>query len=236
MSRPLQISASILCADFSRLGEEIKKTENAGCDFLHVDVMDGYFVPNITIGQVMIKAMRPLTALAIEAHLMIEHPTYYIDSFIDAGADIISIHAECFGPRRRDCQKWDEFPKEVDTIDVASLREAVLKIKKRGKKAFVTLNPGTPLCIEGLLRDLDGVLIMSVNPGFAGQKFMPQVLDKIKKLRETFGGDIEIDGGINETTALAAVEAGANILATASYFFGAKNPAEAVRRLKGCKN
>ncbi|HLD70162.1 MAG TPA: ribulose-phosphate 3-epimerase [Candidatus Omnitrophota bacterium] len=228
----VQVSASILCADFSRLNEEIEKTQDAGCDFLHVDVMDGHFVPNITIGQVMVKAMRPLTKLPIEAHLMIEHPTYYIDSFVDAGADIISIHAECYGPRRKNCQKWEEFPKEVDTIDVASLREAILKIKKRGKKAFVTLNPGTPLCIEPLLKDIDGVLIMSVNPGFAGQKFMPEVLGKIKELRKTFGGDIEIDGGINEATAPAAVEAGANILVTASYFFGAKNPLESVRRLR----
>ena len=235
MNRSVQVSASILCADFSRLGEEIKKTEDAGCDLLHVDVMDGHFVPNITIGQVMIQAMRPLTSLPIEAHLMIEHPTYYIDSFADAGADTILIHAECYGPRRMNCRRWEEFPKEVDTIDVPSLREAILKIKKRGKKAFVTLNPGTPLCIEGLLRDLDGVLIMSVNPGFAGQKFMPQVLGKIQQLRETFGGDIEIDGGLNEATAPGAVEAGANILVTASYFFGAKNPLELVRRLKSYK-
>ena len=232
MNRSVQISASILCADFSRLGEETKKSEDAGCDMLHVDVMDGHFVPNISIGQVIVKTMRPLTKLPIEAHLMIEHPGYYIDSFIDAGADILSIHAECYGPRRTHCQNWDGFPKEVDSIDVQAAREDILKIKKRGKKVFMTVNPGTPLCFKPLLKELDGVLIMSVNPGFAGQKFMPEVLVKMKELRGMFDRDISIDGGVNDLTAPAAVEAGANILVTASYFFGAKNPAESVRRLK----
>ena len=232
MNRPLQVSASILCADFSRLGEEIKKSEDAGCDRLHVDVMDGHFVPHISIGPMMVKTMRPLTKLPIEAHLMIEHPGYYIDSFIDAGADILSIHAECYGPRRLPCQNWDGFPKEVDSIDIQAVQEDILKIKKWGKKVFMTVNPGTPLCFKPLLKELDGVLIMSVNPGFAGQKFMPEVLLKTKELRGMFDGDISIDGGINETSAAAAVAAGANILVTASYFFGAKDPAESVRKLK----
>ena len=236
MNQPLQVSASILCADFSRLSEEIKKSEDAGCDRLHVDAMDGHFVPNVTIGQVIVKTIRSLTRLPIEAHLMIEHPSYYIDSFIDAGADILAIHAECYGLRRAHCQRWDGFPKEVDSLDVQAFREDILKIKKRGKKVFMTINPGTPLCFQPLLKELDGVLIMSVNPGFAGQKFMPEVLSKIKQLRKIFDGDIEIDGGVNETTASAAVEAGANILVTASYFFEAKNPAESVRRLKNLRH
>ncbi len=232
MSNSIKVSASILCANFAKLADEIKKCEDAGVDSFHVDVMDGHFVPNITIGPVIIEAMRPLTKLPIETHLMIENPGMYIDTFIDAGSDAVMIQSECYGPLREASRGLGKFPKEVDSINPKAAKEDIAKIKNRGKRAFMVINPGTPLCIEPVLADLDGVLIMSVNPGFAKQKFMPVALPKIQKLRASFKGDIAIDGGINETTAKEAVDAGANVLATASYFFGAKNPKEIVKYLK----
>jgi len=233
MTPPIKVSPSILCADFSKLGEEVKKCCDAGVDMFHIDVMDGHFVPNITIGPVIVKAVRPLTTLPIEAHLMIENPGSYIDAFIDAGADIISLHVECYGKRTAQCRGFNQFPKEIEKFDVAAARVDIEKIKRRGKQAFFVINPGTPLYIEPLVGEIDGVLVMSVNPGFANQKFIPSVLPKLQQLREMYDGDIAIDGGINETTAPEAVKAGANILATASYFFGSSKPREVVKYLKG---
>ncbi len=235
MNKPkkIQVSASILCADFTRLKEEIHKCEQAGVDILHVDVMDGHFVPNITVGSLIVKAIRPLTRLPIDTHLMIEHPEDYIDDFCQAGADIVSVHAECYGPLKKDCRKYGQYPKEVESIDPERAGKDIQKIKNHGKKAHMVISPGTPLCVDALLNDLDGVLIMSVNPGFAKQKFMPSVLPKIQQLRSCFQGDIEVDGGINDVTAPEVIKAGANILATASYFFGAGNPKDAVKSLKG---
>lgn len=235
MSNSIQINASILCADFTKLGDEIKRCEDAGVDMLHVDVMDGHFVPNITVGQIIVQTVRSVTKLPIEAHLMIEHPGMYIDSFAEAGADIISIQAECYGQLKPQCRGLGQFPKEVDSIDAAMARRDILRIKEKGKRAFMVLNPGTPLCVDALLNDLDGVMIMSVNPGFARQKFMPAAIPRIEDLRRRFRGDIEVDGGINEVTAPEAVKAGANILATASYLFGAPRPRDVVYFLKGLK-
>ncbi len=232
MDREIKVSASILCADFSNLKDDIRRCEDADVDMLHVDVMDGHFVPNITIGPVIVEAIRPLTKLPIEVHLMIENPTYYIDPFIAAGADILSVHAECYGPLRESCRAFGQFPKEVDFIDVNRIRPDIERIKRKGRSVFLVLNPGTPLCIDSVLSDLDGVLLMSVNPGFAKQKFMPMILPKIQQLRNKFAGDIAVDGGINDLTAPEAVKAGANILATASYFFGSERPRELVKALK----
>jgi len=232
MSKEIKVSASILCADFTKLGEEIKKCEDAGVDMIHVDVMDGHFVPNITIGQVIVEAIRPITQLPIDTHLMIEHPGAYIQGFAESGSDVISIQIECYGQRKPGCQEWDQYPKEIERVDVESLRKDVRRIQELGKRAFLVISPGTPACIDDLLCEIDGVLIMSVNPGFAKQKFMPQVLSKIERLRKSFDGDIAIDGGINATTAPKAVKAGVNILATASYFFGSDNPKETVQYLK----
>jgi ribulose-phosphate 3-epimerase len=233
--KKIQVSASILCADFTRLGDEIKKCESAGVDALHVDVMDGHFVPNITIGPVIVQALRPKTSLPIETHLMIENPWLMIDSFIDAGADIVSLQVECYGERRPNCRQPDQYPKEVDTINADKLRADVRKIKARGKKAHLVVNPGTPLCFDSLLNEIDGVLVMSVNPGFAKQKFMPIAVPKIEELRKNFQGDIAVDGGVNAETAPLVVKAGANVLATASYFFGAPSPKDVVSYLKGLR-
>ncbi len=232
MTKDLKISASILCADFTKLGEEIKKCEDAGVDMFHVDVMDGHFVPNITIGPMLVEVIRSVTKLPIEAHLMIEHPTDFIDSFLKAGADIISIQAECYGALRPACREYGQYPKEVDAIFTDRVRADIKKIHDHRKKIFMVINPGTPLCIQSLYNEIDGVLMMSVNPGFAKQKFIPSVISKIQNLRQHFGGDIEVDGGINDLTAPEVIKAGANILATASYFFGSDNPKELVRELK----
>lgn len=235
MTKPIEVSASILCADFSKLASEVKRSEDAGVARFHIDVMDGHFVPNLTIGPVIVNAIRPYTKLPLETHLMMEHPGDYIDAFADAGADIIQIQVECYGVRRPQCREYGQYPKEVDTIDEARIRKDLSRIRARGKKAYVVINPGTPLCIENILNDIDGVLIMSVNPGFAKQKFNETVLDKIQKLRYIFHGDIAIDGGINAETAPGAVKAGAHILITASYLYGSSDLKKAVQGLQSLR-
>ncbi|MDO8675373.1 MAG: ribulose-phosphate 3-epimerase [Candidatus Omnitrophota bacterium] len=215
MKKLIEVSASILAADFAHLADEIKKSEDAGVDRFHVDVMDGHFVPNLTIGPVIVEAVRRHTRLPVEAHLMIEHPWDYIEAYVKAGADIIQIQVECY----------------VDSIDAGKLRADLKKIRSLGKKAHIVINPGTPL-ITDVLGDCDGVLVMSVNPGYAGQKFMPQALPKIEHLAKTFQGDIGVDGGINGDTAPLCVKAGARVLITASYLYGSKDLKGVVAGLK----
>jgi ribulose-phosphate 3-epimerase len=231
MKKLIEVSASILSADFSNLENEIKRCEAAGVARFHVDCMDGHFVPNLTIGPIIVETVRKLTRLPLETHLMIEHPGDYIESYAHAGADIIQIQAECYGQRPPSCRQWNQWPKEIEQVDIPALRADLKKIRKLRKKAFVVFNPGTPLC-EKILNDCDGVLIMSVNPGFAGQQFMPKALPKLGRLKEIFKGDIAIDGGINAKTAPLAVKAGAHVLITASYLFGAKSLSDVTRSLK----
>lgn len=231
MKKTIEISASILAADFSHLAHEIKLCEEAGVARFHIDCMDGHFVPNLTIGPVIVEACAKHTRLPLETHLMIEHPGQYIESYAKAGADIIQIQVECYGERSRASKAWDQWPKGVDNIDVTALCADLKKIRGFGKKAFAVFNPGTPLC-EEILNDCDGVLVMSVNPGFAGQKFMPEALPKLSRLKEIFKGDIAVDGGINAQTAPLAVKAGAHVLITASYLFGADSLADVTRHLK----
>lgn len=212
----LKIAPSILSADFSKLGREIAEVEQGGADWIHVDVMDGHFVPNITIGPLVVKSIKPLTKLPLDVHLMIEDPDRYIESFIQSGADIVSVHAE----------------------STKHLHRTIHLIKSLGAKAAVAINPATPLeNLNYVLEDLDMVLLMTVNPGFGGQSFIPSVLPKIKELRKIinqkgFDIDIEVDGGINEETSKLAVEAGANILVAGSYIFGKADRDKAIAALK----
>ncbi|MBI4712107.1 MAG: ribulose-phosphate 3-epimerase [Planctomycetes bacterium] len=227
----IQVGASILSADFAHLSDELKKCEKAGIDSIHLDIMDGHFVPNITFGAPLVKKIRAYTSLSFDAHLMIESPARFINDFIKVGVDGITVHVECFGELRPACQGW-KFPKEITSLDATQIRPVLKMIKSAGKKAFVALNPGTPLCINEILGEIDGVLIMSVNPGFAGQSFNRTVLSKITALRTKYQGDIQVDGGVNDQTAPEVIKAGANLLVTASYFFNAPDKAKAVIGLK----
>ena len=205
--KKIQISPSILSADFSQLGNEIKRLEDGGADMIHVDVMDGHFVPNLTIGPPVIKALKKNCSIKFDVHLMISPVHKYIEAYSDAGADIITIHPEA-------------------TDD---LNSSIEKIKKLGKKVGVSLNPETEIqVILDHLEKIDLVLIMSVNPGFGGQKFMPEVLNKIKDLKEIqknkrLDFDIEIDGGINFDNSKEAIKAGANILVSGTTIFKSNN-------------
>ena len=205
--KKIQISPSILSADFSQLGNEIKRLEEGGADMIHVDVMDGHFVPNLTIGPPVIKALRKQCSIQFDVHLMISPVHKYIEAYSNAGADIITIH-----------------PEATD-----NLRESILKIKNLNKKVGVSLNPESKIdLIINYLDKIDLVLVMSVNPGFGGQKFMPEVLDKVKQLKKiqsekNMNFDIEIDGGINFDNCQLAIEAGANILVSGTTIFKSNN-------------
>ena len=205
--KKIQISPSILSADFSQLGNEIKRLEEGGADMIHVDVMDGHFVPNLTIGPPVIKALKKQCSIKFDVHLMISPVHKYIEAYSDAGADIITIH-----------------PEATDNLE-----ESILKIKSLNKKVGVSLNPKTKIdLIIDYLEKIDLVLIMSVNPGFGGQKFMPEVLDKIRELKKiqsknNLNFDIEIDGGINFDNCQLAIEAGANILVSGTTVFKSNN-------------
>lgn len=229
-------SASILSADFGKIAEALELCEKSGIARIHVDVMDGHFVPNITIGPVVVAAVRKYTRLPIEAHLMIEAPGDYIDAFIEAGADSVGLHVECYGARRAGCRNYGEYPKEIDALDVEMFKRDVKRIRARGKEVCAVINPGTPVeVLDRVLSDIDSVLVMSVNPGFSGQKFMPIALDKIRYIRARFIGEIAVDGGINDATAEAVVKAGANVLITASYFFNNADPKAAAKYLNSLK-
>ncbi|TXK85690.1 ribulose-phosphate 3-epimerase [Paenibacillus sp. N3.4] len=213
------IAPSILSANFAKLGEEIKEAEHGGADWIHVDVMDGHFVPNITIGPLVVEAIRPITKLPLDVHLMIEQPDRYIPDFAKAGADLISVHVEA----------------------CTHLHRTLHLIKQNGVKAGVVLNPATPISlIEHVLDEqLDLVLIMTVNPGFGGQAFIPGMLNKIRALREQanakglHGLHIEVDGGINEATARLVTEAGADVLVAGNAVFGQSDRADAIQRIRG---
>ena len=206
------IAPSILSADFSKLGQEIKDAEKAGADWIHVDVMDGHFVPNLTIGPVVVKTIRPVTKLPLDVHLMIENPEKYVESFVKAGADIITFHIEA-----------EDDPKEVIKL-----------IRYFKKKVGVSIRPKTDLkLVEPVLPMVDMVLVMTVEPGFAGQEFIFDCLPKIENLRKIFKKDIQVDGGINASTAAEVRSSGANVIVAGTAVFGTKNYAEAIRGLRG---
>ena len=211
-----KLSASILAADFGRLAEQIKEAEAAGVDWIHVDVMDGHFVPNITIGQDVTRAIRRVTNLPLDVHLMIENPELYVQGFAEAGADWLGIHVEA----------------------TVHLERLIQQIKEAGAKATVSLNPATPLdCLEYVLPAVDMVVLMTVNPGFAGQKFIPGVLPKVRRLRQLIDEKglpvlIQVDGGVHLNTIGDLVAAGADVFVSGSGIFNDKPIAENVRRLK----
>ncbi|WP_419877111.1 ribulose-phosphate 3-epimerase [Brevibacillus centrosporus] len=214
----VKIAPSILSADFARLGEEIQDVERGGADWIHVDVMDGHFVPNITIGPLIVDAIRPVTKLPLDVHLMIEEPDRYIPQFAKSGADWITVHQEA-------CRH---------------LHRTLALIKEQGVKAGVVLNPATPVStIEHVLTDLDMVLFMTVNPGFGGQKFIHNVVPKIKQLRQMLDErglghvEIEIDGGVNSETARLCEAAGATVLVAGSAVFNQKDRAQAIAAIRG---
>jgi len=212
----IKIAPSLLSSDFSKLGEEILKVEKSGADLIHIDVMDGHFVPNITIGPPVIKMLRKVTTLPFDVHLMIDNAEKYIDDFIDAGADIISVHVEA-NPH---------------------LNRVIQKIKQRNKKAAAVLNPATSLSsLDWILEDLDMVLLMTVNPGFGGQKYIESSTRKIRKLKEIITSrhldiDIEVDGGISPDNVYEVTEAGANVIVAGSAVFDAPDVSEVISQLR----
>ncbi|HSA78635.1 MAG TPA: ribulose-phosphate 3-epimerase [Nitrospirota bacterium] len=218
MQQKIKVAPSILSADFSRLGDEIRAVDAAGADIIHVDVMDGHFVPNITIGPMIVRAAREVTKLPLDVHLMITNPELYIEDFAKAGADYITVHVET----------------------AFHLNRLVQSIKEhKGIKAAVSLNPATSLSsLDYILKDLDMVLIMSVNPGFGGQAFIPSALDKIRTLRKLIDEQglktkIEVDGGVKPDSAAEIINAGADILVAGSAIFGNKDYAAAIRGIRG---
>ena len=221
MQQPVRIAPSILSADFAALGEEVRAIDKAGADYIHIDVMDGHFVPNITIGPAVVKALRKTTKKPFDVHLMISPVDPYVEAFAEAGADIITVHPEA-GPH---------------------LHRTIQLVKSTGAKAGVSLNPATPASVAlEVLGDVDLVLVMSVNPGFGGQKFIPGMIDKIRTLRDAIDAsgrkiDLEVDGGIDDKTAPVAIEAGADVLVagTATFKGGRRKYAGNIRRLRGGK-
>jgi len=228
--KKILVAPSILSADFAKLGDEVKRIEDSGADLVHIDVMDGHFVPNITIGPAVVGYIKKYSKLPLDVHLMIEEPHKYVKDFADAGSDIITVHAEEYGPSLEKGQS-----KRVNKIDEVRTKEVLKQIKALGKKAGLSLNPDSPFCIEGVLSEVDMILIMSVHPGFGGQKFIDSVIPKIKQARKLYSGNIEVDGGINNKNVKSVIDAGANIIVAGSYFFGAKDTKEAVRKLHGGK-
>jgi ribulose-phosphate 3-epimerase len=212
----IKLAPSILSADFANLERDIKVVENAGAEYLHIDVMDGHFVPNITLGAPVVKSLRKVSSMVFDVHLMISNPENYIADFAAAGADIITVHAEATN----------------------HLHRLIQMIKKEGVKAAVALNPATPLSVlDYVLEELDMILIMSVNPGFGGQKFIPSALDKVRMIRELISEmnldiDIEIDGGVGPDNIAEVVASGANVIVAGSAVFNSKDPAATIKTMK----
>jgi ribulose-phosphate 3-epimerase len=210
------IAPSILSADFGRLAEAVQMVEAAGADWIHVDVMDGHFVPNLTVGPPMVEALRKVTSLPLDVHLMMTNPDAFMVEFIEAGADILTVHVEA----------------------CPHLHRTVQSIKERNVKAGVTLNPATSVTtLEEILNDIDVILVMSVNPGFGGQSFIPSCLDKIRRIRNMMTGVnspalLEVDGGINVNNVASVIKAGANVLVAGSAIFGSANIPDTIRQMR----
>lgn len=210
----IKVSASILASDFARLGEEVRRVGDAGCDMVHVDVMDGHFVPNLTMGPMIVKAIRSYTKTFFDVHLMISDPEKYAPAYIQAGADGITVHAEACGDR---------------------LEEILRELKHQSVRVGCAISPDTPWTVlEPVLPMLDMVLVMTVYPGFGGQKLIPQTLDKVRAIRSRYPElDIQVDGGVNSETLPEVLEAGANVIVMGTAFFRAEDPSRLVKQVKG---
>jgi ribulose-phosphate 3-epimerase len=231
--KKIKISASILSTDFLHLGEEIKKTEAAGADSFHLDVMDNHLAPNLSFGPPIIKHIRKATNLPLDAHLMIDNPGLFLDNYINLKVECISVHVESYALKKPNPLLIKTQPRSTTKIDLKALAKDLTYLKSKNILAEITLNPDTPIsCIQEILPFCDSVLIMSVNPGFSGQSFRPEVLTKIKELKKIFTKEIKIDGGINSKTAPLALAAGVDTLITASYLYGAKDYKQAIASLK----
>ena len=212
----IKISPSILSADFTRLGDEIRAVTDAGADYIHIDVMDGHFVPNITIGPFVVEAVKRVTDLPLDVHLMIDNPDLFVEDFANAGADILGVHVEV----------------------LPHLHRTIQYIKEKGMKACATLNPSTPLCtLEHVLADLDQILIMSVNPGFGGQSFIPDSLEKTRRLKKmiddrNLGVEMEVDGGIKVNNIAEVAATGATVFVSGSGIFGTPDYKETIRQMR----
>jgi ribulose-phosphate 3-epimerase len=209
----IKIAPSLLAADFSCLASEIRALSKLGIDFIHIDIMDGHFVPNISVGPQVVKDLRPHTPLPLEAHLMIEEPLKYTDRFVEAGADIITLH--------------------IESLSASTFIKEAKRLRAKGVKLAVALNPDTPASkIKSVLGVSGMVLLMTVYPGFGGQEFIKAVIPKISEVRSVYKGDIAVDGGINVLTSELAVKAGANVLAAGTYIFKAKDKRQAIEKLR----
>ena len=232
MKRKIIFAPSFLSADFSNLKEEIKKCEDAGADRIHLDVMDGHFVPNITIGPLVVESIRKITSLPLDVHLMIEKPENYINDFVNAGVNLIAFHVEEFPGKKSIPPQEGIFPRTTIDMDEKRIREVIQMIKMKGVKAAIALNPPTPFFAKNLSNELDEILIMSVNPGFGGQEMIHSTIKKIKDVRSAFVKDIKVDGGVNEDTIREIRDAGANVFVIGNYFFHSPKPKEALQKLK----